>query len=320
MFARAEDRRAAPSLKDTLGSLPRVLERKLGDDMTELNKLGPRAETALALFRGRHEAVARRLDAEVRPVLDIVKSKQDEADFDALVQLRRDIQVATIDPTHVFSGGVKDAADAQIKLQTLERAVGPARWTRLQEADKLRQASLDHLLQHKVLAGIVNPDIARDLMARQPYYNPTRLDEMIIAGELGGGRRKSLTTNQLKRLGEGSAQDTEPPLQAFTRAVANGEYNIRKNLAAQAIVDGLRSSLTYKSEVTRVPNSRLIKAVDVKTGQAITAATHQPPIDLPGTMSVMVKGERQIWKLPASNPEIERAVRELRPEQVSSIA
>jgi Large polyvalent protein associated domain 38 len=249
----------------------RWIEEKFADALADLNRVGPNAEEAVALFRGRGAAVQQAINDTVRPVLSLV-GRDGELGFNDYLKLQRDIEVGSlpkfVGQDRLYSGGVKSVADAQAKLAELEQAVGPEVWQRYEQADVLRTRAFADLLDRKVTEGIIPRTLADHLAVEQPHYNPVRFLEQVEGGRLPlSGGRFVMNTNTIRRLTRaGSEADTQKPLEAFVAAMAEGELAIWKNRTSRAVIGDLRSNPEYAGLVARVPNVKLTTGTEIRRG------------------------------------------------------
>ncbi len=276
-------------------ALPDQLEQKMLDDYARGNKVSPLSEVLLSYHRWRGGPEAARLEQYAKPVFDAVRDIPTQ--FNDYVKLQRDIETANLAR---FGGGrnaaagIKTAQDAENAFHELEQSVGPQTWKRLQDADQLRQQGFFQLLDDKVAAGTLPREVADALKTEQPHYNPTRLQE---AADLYSQMGKNFSTRNagLRKLSEtGHTADTVAPLTTFVQGLREGEGNIQKNIAVSGLIDEMLQHQPHAIQLDPGPH---------------------PPGDTAGTISRMVKGVREVYRV---DPEIEKLVKNMGAEQVGA--
>lgn len=269
-------------VRDTLGKLETVFT----DSNAAVNRLGggykkgtaSSVEAQMGTWAGAPEAGTQRAIEEARPVYEAVGAEL-LPDLNEYVGLQRYIETATVtkNPNRAGPSGLASVADAQGALAQLEERVGPDGWSRIQEADQLRQQVVKGLRDTLVRDGVLSSDLAAQLAAEQPHYNPTVISHYLEAVEnrsAGGSIRQIGGT--LKRLSEeGSSSDQLPPMQALLKAITDTDVAASKNRLLQEIV----SSGGFKAEpVITVTTGRAIRP-EAAAGDLATVITRQPRVE-----------------------------------------
>lgn len=205
--------------------------------------------------RNRNEAMGEALDAihELHP--DMPSEVRRALNAGGIKGLRAAAKEAKALTGRAGAGGLRSAAEAQAQIAELEASVGPERWEQILAADDLRSAAMRKLLDDKVAAGLVSPDVAAKLVTEQPHYNPTVLQEYLDQVEASGGKLQQ-NWNTLRRLSvEGHEGDQLPPLQAAMKAIYEGDTNIRRNNLIQTMVKegGFEARLAREREFASGP-------------------------------------------------------------------
>lgn len=236
-----------------LGKLPGETVRQLFDNAVGLRKLGEQVAGAvgrpltlgedayklLRLSRGSAAAAEQRLREGLEPV---VKGLDDQGIHDLNVYLKAkdtiDKAAAVGNPNRNFGG--MTAADAQQAINEMQTKLGQGFADLDAKAQQVWQFGHD-LLDRKVQAGLVDPQLAADLKAKYPHYSPIKIIDWLEdnAGAVGGSpQRLSVAQNGLRRLTEeGTARTAETPLEAYVRLAYETERLTSKNVAAQAFID-----------------------------------------------------------------------------------
>jgi cell wall-associated NlpC family hydrolase len=329
---------AQPSLleraKQTIAGLPAAAERQIADKFAPINSLaGKQAEETVALFQGAKGAARQILDDTMGPAYQTLRNEPRLIEaVNVYRKLMRDMEVGLVkrdlptldaggvvtDPGGInrsFSGGVQGVDDIRATLADLKQRLGPEAWDRVTTADTQIQQALDASLDRAVQSGRVAPDLAERLRAEQPHYNPTRLQSAIDDAEQqaipGTGRQLNQTDNLLRKLTEqGTASDTEEPLQSAIRSILQGEIANRRNLAVRDIVQGLRANPETAGQVKPVnfgESTALARTDAVPTGARFVGK--QPPaFDPKNSLSYYENGQRVVYSVP---PEVANAAKNL---------
>ena len=326
--------RVAEGVANTIGLGGRTgtLDQAAADKFAQINQISGRArealgsaftpemdaESLLATYAGRGARAKLLVDDEITPALRVVRKVLGQKEGDEYLneyrKYQRDLEVANLyGGAREASAGVKTAADAQAALDSLEQEVGPAGWKALQQGDQMLNDATQRLLQARVDAGMIDPDLATKLMTDQPHYNPTvvmkYLDEA-AGGVSGGGNRLVTTTNLLKRLAEeGSADATEQPLRSLVRHFMQTDVLNNRNGVASAILDAAMNDPTLvdtagNALVKRINPMQLVTGPEVAgpggapMSQLLGAPSNIATVlkrmsgDVPGRVSKYENGER----------------------------
>lgn len=291
------------------------LEERIADQNAPLTRLGPTAERETGLYAARGAVASQRVEEGLLPVVEAAQGA--ERELNVFIQLQRDLEVATqprfAGRDRLFGGGLHNETEIREALSQLHDDVGEETWVRLVQADGLRQIGANKLLDDKVAIGLVPLELADWLKTMHPHYNPTRVDEAAadFAGMHAQGQRGAAlqSSNTIRRLSEfGHTEDTVLPLASYAEALRSGELAIQRNRLAQAIlVDAFRSGVAEAVPNVKLTRGALTEPIEAATGETVRqarVASHFAPWEAPpGHISVMLHGERQLFKVPENVAE-----------------
>jgi len=290
-----------------LGGRTGTLDTAAADKWAQINQMSGRArealgsaftpemdaESLLATYAGRGARAKLLVDDEITPALrgvrEVLGQKEGDEYLNEFRKYQRDLEVANLyGGAREASGGVKTAADAQAALDSLEQEVGPKGWAALQQGDKMLNDATTRLLQARVDAGMIDPDLAQRLMTEQPHYNPTVLMKYLdeeAGGVSGGGNRLVTTDNLLRRLaGEGSEDATEQPLRSLVRHFMQSDVLNNRNGVASAILDAAMNDPTLV-DAAGAPLVKRINPMQLVTGPEVAGPGGAPMSQLLGAPS-----------------------------------
>ncbi len=198
--------------------------------------------------------------------------KQGRADLSDYLRAVDAIDKDAVRPGRNY-GGFK-APEAQQALVELQTRLGPQQYASLEQAAGQFHQLGHFLLDKKVAAGLVDPQLAADLKMKYPRYMPIQIIDWLEdnlsttssrVGKVGGA------ANDIKSLTDfGTTRIAEDPLQAYYRMAQRTAMMEAKNRAGTAIVDAAQSDpvlsqLVRKAThgVQRQPGEELLQ---VRTG------------------------------------------------------
>lgn len=333
--------RAVDFAQDALGLGGRTgwLDRMTADRFAAINQITGRArqhlgsaftpdmdaEAYVATYLGKGGRAQQRLNDDLLPAINLVRDNGDLEYLDAYRKFQRNIEVANLNAAtpgvRQASAGVTDAGIAQQGLRDLEAILGPDRWRTLVNADGMINAAQTQLLNDRVAAGLLDPEIAAQLIRDHPHYNPTvvmkHLDEAEGGVSTGGTRLDVSGGNLLRQLAnEGSLDATEPPVRSLIRHFVQNDALINRNETAASILRAAMNDPETAGSIRRINPMRRVTGVEV-AGPGGPAAGAPGDIasvlqrrfgDMPGTMSVYENGRRVYYEIP---PHLEAAVKGL---------
>ncbi len=227
-------------VRDVMDGLANRLGRALTDNEN--------AYEILRLGRASNEIGDAWFKQHVGPALDDLQNisgsvAQGRADLSDYLRAADAIDKDKVIPGRNYGGFT--AADGQQALQEIQARLGPQAYKRLESAAGRFYRLGNFLLQKKVDAGLVSPQLAADLMQKYPRYMPIQvidwLDDNLArtsaqVGKVGGA------ANDIKKLTEfGTDRAAEDPLQAFYRLSQRTAMQAAKNRAGTAIVEAAQT-------------------------------------------------------------------------------
>lgn len=268
----------APSLSQRVQNITNGFVRAMTDRGVDLSQFQQSVEKAIGrplnademaseLSRLNPDKAAQvTLQQTLRPALQQV-GPEDQKYLSAYLTAMHNTDVAAAlgKANRKFSGGLT-AADSPVILQDIENAVGPARYSAIQDAAQQVWKLSDQLRQRAVDSGLWTPQLAADLRAKYPHYVPTKiLDYMQEPYAIPQGKSLSVRDQGLKQLTEaGTEREREDPLASMVRATYQMEGLARKNDAFNAFVK-LNDLLPAAQRVMRqVPDSYTATAREAK--------------------------------------------------------
>ena len=309
---------AVQRLLGGIGDLPKAIETRFTDQYARANatttaarkalgissaRLTPQnidAEARLALFADRASVGSQWLDQGLKqPLQQVLQSDQEVKDLNAILKLRRDIEVGQIrlargaNPADLqFSMGVKDMADAQNRLQQLEQAVGPDTWQRYQQAADIYHAHLNDVLDAKVQSGIVAPEMANWLKQNHPNYSPQMLADSEQAQQALMGRNLKVNSRGIQRLSElGHTAEDLPPLQAASVLTLRESNRVMRNDTLNALVDALKLDPKYAGQIQDHPAVHMVNDL-ANPGKRVAASLSAFEANaVPGQIARYVNGK-----------------------------
>ena len=305
-----------------LGGRTGDLDRAAADRFAYINQLTGRAKQALgsaftpemdaeayvAAYAGRGARALQRVRDEITPALDMVRENDDLANLNALRKLERNREVAQLyGGARTASAGVNDVQTATDAINALEASMTPERWQTLRQANSMINDATARLLTERANAGLIDPDLAARLIAEQPHYNPTVLMRHLDEGAgMGQGDKFTVTNNFLRRLAaEGSADDTEKPINSLIRHFVQNDVLINRNQTAQAILGAAQEDPTLAGLIKRVNPMRPVTGPEIggPGGPAnapgnIATVLERRFGDQPGLVSMYENGQRVYYQVP----------------------
>ena len=293
--------RAKKQFKEEMGyDMPDSMNAELQSAL-----LGGAPRAGVEIYMGMYDAMTRVLKRF--PVDALTKKNMGVHYVNTFLRLKHAQSIMSSDPER-FANRVMGVGDNQIKglagvnsaLAQMARELGPEQMAQIEEASRIVAKTLEALFDRKAASGLVDPQLAAFLKEKYPWYNPTRYaqQDLIPHVEEGVGRALSGTSNDLHRLTEvGFEANPVAPLDAIASHIVSSEVLIRRNGAAQAILEAALRDSTLVGRVKRL------------TGPVL-------PGEKRGTISVMRNGKREVWEVPK---ELETAAKDMSAFDVNAL-
>jgi len=268
--------------------------------------LGGFPKAGVEIYLAMHEGMTRALGRW--PIMATLRRVRPEDQVNRFLRLKHAETIMQIPEFagRKLAGGIEGLDGVRSALSDMSDQLGPELMNRVAAASKIYVDTLNEMLDRKVRAGLVNPELAAHLKEKWPWYNPIRYMETELTPyfDKGMGRSMSVTNNDLRRLGEvGLELDQVKPLDVAARHIVTSEMMIRRNNAgtailASALFDPSMSPLIVREMVEEVPGAATTVVSPIR-GKV-------PPGEKAGTISVFRNGKREVWRVP---PEIEQAAK-----------
>ena len=268
--------------------------------------LGGFPKAGVEIYLAMHEGMTRALGRW--PIMATLRRVRPEDQVNRFLRLKHAETIMQIPEFagRKLAGGIEGLDGVRSALSDMSDQLGPELMNRVAAASKIYVDTLNEMLDRKVRAGLVNPELATHLKEKWPWYNPIRYMETELTPyfDKGLGRSMSVTNNDLRRLGEiGLELDQVKPMDVAARHIVTSEMMIRRNNAgtailASALFDPSMSPLIVREMVEEVPGAATTVVSPIR-GKV-------PPGEKAGTISVFRNGKREVWRVP---PEIEQAAK-----------
>ncbi len=249
-----------------------------------LANLSGAPEAGMVKFNEGFAEVNRTLGKEIN--LDYVRS---------YLHLKHAIDIeAALGPQRMIPGGIQGAREAQQGLDIMRQQLGQANFARVEAAAEVTRNYYRNMLENLVNEGLVARETADEWINKFPWYNQTKIEFELDEAMGGLGRKASVTSSGIKHLTEeGTQQFREDPFATMMRASLQNEVRISQNRAARAIIQSGLIDPKAAADIIKVTGVRPVAQVAGET------VFRRVPGEIPGTLSYMENGVRQIYEVPA---------------------
>jgi hypothetical protein len=277
-------------IEEVEGRLRRQWKKTYGHEMPSVLK----ATAYISVIDGAASAGLQRAQDALSSMSRTLGKGIDPKFVSAYLVTRHGLDIAAIKGgQRVIAGGVRGTAGARSALDEMSELLGPEHYGRVESAARKIVDFYSELRAREVSSGRMSRELADELGAKYPWYNPIAYQEFIDNVALGKSKRVSVTRNDLKRLGdEGLEIARQDPLEIIYRAGVRSEIGINTNNAARSLVHMLLHDPETMLQMKRTAGIRPVAKVEGKP------VFRPKQGEIPGTISYMEGGKRIAYQVP----------------------